>query len=77
MKRVCIDVGGTFTDCLVLTEAGDLRAFKSPTTPKAPAMGVLNSLEKAARFFNQTPKDFLGDVSVLVHGTTLARPAHP
>ena len=72
MKRVCIDVGGTFTDCLVLTEAGDLRAFKSPTTPKAPAMGVLNSLEKAARFFNQTPKDFLGDVSVLVHGTTLA-----
>ncbi|MBI3001142.1 MAG: hypothetical protein HYY46_22210, partial [Deltaproteobacteria bacterium] len=22
MKRVCIDVGGTFTDCLVMTESG-------------------------------------------------------
>lgn len=72
MKRVCIDVGGTFTDCLVLTEAGDLKAFKSPSTPKAPATGVLNSLEKAARFFNEPVNAFLGDVGVLVHGTTLA-----
>lgn len=72
MKRVCIDVGGTFTDCLVLTERGELKAFKSPTTPKAPATGVLKSLEKAARFFEQPLSAFLGDVAVLVHGTTLA-----
>ena len=41
MKRVCVDVGGTFTDCLVLDEGGDLRLFKAPTTPKDPTMGFL------------------------------------
>jgi N-methylhydantoinase A len=72
MKRVGIDVGGTFTDCLVLMETGELREFKSPTTPIAPEVGVLNSLEKAAFSFNQSKNDFLGDVDVLIHGTTLA-----
>lgn len=72
MKRVCIDVGGTFTDCLVMTEAGELHAFKSPSTPMALATGFLNSLEKAARFFNQSLKEFLGEVDISVHGTTLA-----
>ena len=72
MKRIGIDVGGTFTDCLVLMETGELREFKSPTTPKGPEVGVLNSLEKAAFSFNQSLKDFLGGVEVLIHGTTLA-----
>jgi len=72
MKRVCIDVGGTFTDCLVMTESGELRAFKSPSTPTALATGFLNSLEKAARFFNEPLKALLGEVDISVHGTTLA-----
>ena len=72
MKRIGIDVGGTFTDCLVLMETGELREFKSPTTPKGPEVGVLNSLEKAAFSFNQSLNDFLGGVDVLIHGTTLA-----
>ncbi|MCL5959050.1 MAG: hypothetical protein M1358_06965, partial [Chloroflexi bacterium] len=70
MKRVCIDVGGTFTDCLVLDETGVLRQFKSPTTPNDPANGLLNALEKAARFFAQPLNGFLGDVDLLIHGTT-------
>ncbi len=72
MNRVCIDVGGTFTDCLVMTEAGELHAFKSPSTPTELATGFLSSLEKAARFFNQSLSAFLGDVDISVHGTTLA-----
>jgi N-methylhydantoinase A len=72
MNRVCIDVGGTFTDCLVMTEAGELHAFKSPSTPAALATGFLNSLEKAARFFNQSLQSFLREVDISVHGTTLA-----
>src|SRR3989338_6831650 len=72
MKRVCIDVGGTFTDCLVMTESGELRAFKSPSTPTALATGFLNSREKAARFFNEPLKALLGEVDISVHGTTLA-----
>lgn len=72
MKRLGIDVGGTFTDCVVLTESGELRKFKSPTTPRNPEVGVLNSLEKASGSFARSLGDFLGDVEVLIHGTTLA-----
>ena len=72
MKRVSIDVGGTFTDCLVLDDAGVIHEFKAPTTPADPAVGVLDSLDKAAAEFGKGLEDFLGDVELLIHGTTLA-----
>ena len=31
--QACIDIGGTFTDCLVSDESGQIRIFKAPTTP--------------------------------------------
>ncbi len=72
MKRVCVDVGGTFTDCLVLDEGGDLRLFKAPTTPKDPTIGFLHAFEKAARHYGMARRQFLGEVEMIVHGTTLA-----
>jgi N-methylhydantoinase A len=33
MYRVCVDTGGTFTDCVVLDESGELSEFKAPSTP--------------------------------------------
>jgi N-methylhydantoinase A len=71
-KRVTVDVGGTFTDCLVLDESGELRKFKASTTPSDPTEGFISSLEKAARHHKGTLADFLGSVDVLIHGTTLA-----
>jgi N-methylhydantoinase A len=71
-KRVTIDVGGTFTDCLVLDETGELRKFKASTTPNDPSEGFMSSLEKAARHYGSTLAGFLGTVDVLIHGTTLA-----
>lgn len=72
MKRMAIDVGGTFTDCLVLSDGGELREFKSVTVPADPSVGLLNAASKAARAFGQPLDQFLGDVEVLIHGTTLA-----
>jgi len=72
MYRVCIDVGGTFTDGLVLDERGNLQQFKSATTPQDPSVGFLACLEKAAGAFHQSLSSFLADVDLLIHGTTLA-----
>jgi N-methylhydantoinase A len=72
MYRVCVDVGGTFTDCLVLDETGELRQFKSPTTPQDPSLGFLACLEKAANHVSLPLAAFLADVDLLIHGTTLA-----
>lgn len=61
------DVGGTFTDLVILNPAtGEVRLAKTPTTldPKdgGQAAGVLAALDQA-----QTP---LPDISLIVHGTT-------
>src|SRR3974390_2998051 len=71
-KRVCIDVGGTFTDCLVMDETGLLQKFKASTTPSDPSTGFMNALKKAARHYGANINEFLGQIEVLVHGTTLA-----
>ena len=71
-KRVCIDVGGTFTDCLVMDETGLLQKFKASTTLSDPSTGLMNALKKAARHYGADLRDFLGQIEVLVHGTTLA-----
>jgi N-methylhydantoinase A len=72
MRRISIDVGGTFTDCLVLSDDGSLQAFKSPTVPSRPSEGVLRCLELAAEFYEMDSEDFIADVEVIIHGTTLA-----
>ena len=41
--RVSVDIGGTFTDCVV-EDASGMRLFKSPTTPADPPRGVLDVL---------------------------------
>ena len=72
MYKVCIDVGGTFTDCLVLDGAGGLRQFKSPTTPVDPSVGFMNAIAKAASGYELETAAFLGQVDLIIHGTTLA-----
>jgi N-methylhydantoinase A len=71
-RRVCIDVGGTFTDCLVMDETGFLEKFKASTTPRDPAQGLMIAMQKAANFYGLDLKEFLSEVEMLVHGTTLA-----
>ena len=72
MYRACVDVGGTFTECLVMDAQGSLRAYKTPSTPADSSIGMLNSLEVAARGYGKKPEEFLGEVDLIVHGTTLA-----
>ena len=71
MKQLTIDVGGTFTDCLVLEESGQLQRFKASTTPIDPTEGFFAAVGKAAAHYGVPLPKFLGDVEQIVHGTTL------
>ncbi|WP_053914433.1 hydantoinase/oxoprolinase family protein [Streptomyces sp. SCSIO 75703] len=71
-RRIGIDIGGTFTDLFVVEGDGESRIYKSPTTPQDPSVGLLNGLTKAADSFGESLEDFLGGVSTIVHGTTIA-----
>ena len=73
MTKIAIDVGGTFTDCLVLEASAKIREFKSPTTPDNPTIGLTRVLEKAASYFGQGLSDYLSKIEVMIaHGTTLS-----
>jgi len=72
MYKVCIDTGGTFTDCVVLDDQGRKREFKAPSTPKDFSVGVLDSLHEAAVGFAMSDQEFLGKAELIIHGTTAA-----
>lgn len=59
--RVGVDVGGTFTDFVVIAD-GEMRVFKVPSTPGAPEQAVVDGLR-------------VGDIvsaDAIVHGSTVA-----
>ncbi|HHY96317.1 MAG TPA: hydantoinase/oxoprolinase family protein, partial [Firmicutes bacterium] len=70
--RVGIDIGGTFTDAVVIDDRGHIDIFKDPSTPHDPSIGLLNCLRKAARAYGLGFSDFLNRTELLVHGTTVA-----
>ena len=56
MKQLTIDVGGTFTDCLVLEESGELQRFKAATTPEDPTVGFFAAVGKAVEAYYKNVK---------------------
>ncbi|MBS1861952.1 MAG: hydantoinase/oxoprolinase family protein [Actinobacteria bacterium] len=69
--RCAIDTGGTFTD-LALEHAGELRIFKRSTTPANPIEGILDVLGRAAAGLGTDRASLLGEITMLIHGTTRA-----
>jgi N-methylhydantoinase A len=72
MFKVCVDIGGTFTDCVVLDDQGNLSQFKAPSTPKNFEQGVMDSLSEAAEGYGMPPEKFVSQIELLVHGCTVA-----
>ena len=70
--NLCIDIGGTFTDCVVADVSGGLRIFKAPSTPEAFERGFMDVLGATADFYGLDLKDFLGQVDSIVHGSTVS-----
>ncbi|MFO1036268.1 MAG: hydantoinase/oxoprolinase family protein [Geminicoccaceae bacterium] len=72
MFTACIDIGGTFTDLILHEDGGGLEIFKSPTTPGVFHQGFLAVLELAAQSRGMSLREFLGEVDLIVHGTTVS-----
>ena len=70
--RFAVDTGGTFTDLLAMGADGSVSMHKVSTTPGDPVAGVIDSLRVAAEAAGRDLNDYLGEGSVLVHGTTHA-----
>ena len=67
--RIGVDVGGTFTDLMVLDgQTGAVHALKTPTTPADPSEGLLAGIAEAAQRLGFEP----GEAGFVLHGTTIA-----
>jgi N-methylhydantoinase A len=71
---VGIDIGGTFTDTVVVDDQGAVSSYKTPTTPGRLIEGLLTNLREAAG--EQELSDFLEGVERIAHGTTAATNAY-
>ncbi len=69
--QVGVDIGGTFTDCVVIGSDGKMVAAKSPSTPPNFAQGMINAMTVAAEKLDLSFEDFCPKISVLTHGTTV------
>jgi N-methylhydantoinase A len=69
--RIGIDVGGTFTDFLVLGADGSRIVHKTSSTPDDPSEGVATGLEEVAGGLDVGIAELLARTEVIVHGTTV------
>jgi N-methylhydantoinase A len=69
--KIGIDVGGTFTDFLIMNETGQPDIFKVLSTPEDPSIAVMAGLDQMATKTGADPRTFLGEVDLIVHGTTV------
>src|SRR5437773_303240 len=66
--RLGVDVGGTFTDLLLVhDETGDLHRVKTPSTPADPSEGVLAGVRRICEESGVAP----GELAYVLHGTTV------
>jgi len=64
---ISIDAGGTFTDAIARSSAGEVREAKVASTPQDPSLGLRNAVAALEALGVR-----LSDVSLVCHGTTVA-----
>ena len=70
--RLGVDVGGTFTDLILVTPDGGLLLDKVPTTLHDQSIGVLDGIGRLAERLDMGTAELCGRLEVIVHGTTTA-----
>lgn len=67
--RLGVDVGGTFTDILLVNDvSGETFTAKVPSTPTDSSIGVLNGINKVCSLSEINPEE----ITHVLHGTTVA-----
>lgn len=70
--RIGVDIGGTFTDVVVLDGRGQVHPIKSLSNPFDPAEGVITALHRTAAQLGCSVERLLTLCGLFVHGSTIA-----
>ncbi|MGI9597931.1 MAG: hydantoinase/oxoprolinase N-terminal domain-containing protein, partial [Acidimicrobiales bacterium] len=69
---IAVDIGGTFTDLVLIDGSGRLVVTKVPSVPADPSQGVLDAVDRIAALNHLDPEQILSNCSRFVHGSTVA-----
>ncbi|WP_457551092.1 hydantoinase/oxoprolinase family protein [Desulfobacula sp.] len=69
--KIGIDVGGTFTDFLLLDNEGNSEIFKVLSSPEDPSIAVMSGLNQMAEKVGISLSSFFDKIEIIVHGTTV------
>ena len=68
MKRIGVDVGGTFTDFIYVDDNGKIEVYKTSTTPHDPSIGMIEGINAICDKLNIKHNE----IQEIFHGTTIA-----
>ncbi len=68
MKRMGVDVGGTFTDFIYVDDDGKIEVYKTSTTPEDPSIGMMEGINAICDKLNIKHSE----IQDIFHGTTIA-----
>lgn len=68
MKRMGVDVGGTFTDFIYVDDDGKVEVYKTSTTPEDPSIGMLEGINAICDKLSLPHEE----IDEIFHGTTIA-----
>jgi N-methylhydantoinase A len=72
MSYYCgVDIGGTFTDCVLVDDSGTITLAKVPSTPQDFSQGFLDAIAAAAAQRGLGPSEAFSQIELLLHGTTV------
>ena len=67
MKRIGVDVGGTFTD-FIYVDDDKMEVYKTSTTPADPSEGIMTGVTALCEMTKTKPEE----IDEIFHGTTIA-----
>jgi N-methylhydantoinase A len=69
--NIGVDIGGTFTDCVVVDDSGRLFIGKASSTPDDFAQGTINAVREVARHLDLDVRGLLAATRLFFHGCTV------
>ncbi len=69
--RLGVDAGGTFTDFVLADDSGNVRLYKTPSTPEDPTKAIRAGLDLIASDVGADPAAIVSDCDLCINGTTV------
>ena len=69
--RLGIDAGGTFTDFVLADKSGNIKIYKTPSTPDDPTKAIEDGLKIISEDLKISPSDIISQSDLCINGTTV------